>query len=171
MKELDFRNDVLPLKDKLFRMALRITLRREEAEDIVQDTLLKVWNSREEFCTIGNIEAYAMTICRNQALDICAKKERQNISLDEEAHDRTDTTTMPPDEKMAHDEGKMLIRQTIDSLPEKQRTAMLMREIEGKTYKEIAQMMQLTESDVKINIFRARKTIREHLAKISKYGL
>lgn len=171
MKEIDFRNDVLPLKDKLFRMALRITLRREEAEDIVQDTLLKVWNSREEIGSIANIEAYAMTICRNQALDICAKKERQNISLDEEAHDRTDTSVMTPDEKMAHNEGKMLIRQTIDSLPEKQRTAMLMREIEGKTYKEIALVMRLTESDVKINIFRARKTIREHLAKISKYGL
>jgi DNA-directed RNA polymerase specialized sigma24 family protein len=48
MKEIDFRNDVLPLKDKLFRLALRITLSREDAEDIVQDTLLKVWNNRDE---------------------------------------------------------------------------------------------------------------------------
>jgi RNA polymerase sigma-70 factor (ECF subfamily) len=171
MKELDFRNDVLPLKDKLFRLALRITLSREDAEDIVQDTLLKVWNNRAEMDAVSNIEAYAMTICRNQALDLCARKERMNISLDEKAHDRTDTYSMPPDEKMAQDEGKTLIRQTIDSLPEKQRTAMLMREIEGKTYKEIAQVMNITESDVKINIFRARKSIKEHLAKISKYGL
>ena len=170
MKELDFRNDVLPLKDKLFRLALRITLSREDAEDIVQDTLLKVWNNRDEMSAVSSIEAYAMTMCRNQALDLCARKERMNISLDEKAHDRTDTV-MPPDEKLAQDEGKALIRQTIDSLPEKQRTAMLMREIEGKTYKEIAQVMNITESDVKINIFRARKSIKEHLAKISKYGL
>lgn len=168
---MDFRNDVLPLKDKLFRLALRITLSREDAEDIVQDTLMKVWSNRAEMCAVSSIEAYAMTMCRNQALDICAKKERQNISLDEKAHDRTDTHSMPPDEKMAQDEGKTLVRQAIDSLPEKQRTAMLMREIEEKTYKEIAQVMGLTESDVKINIFRARKSIREHLAKISKYGL
>ena len=168
---MDFRNDVLPLKDKLFRLALRITLSREDAEDIVQDTLLKVWSNRAEMSAVSSIEAYAMTMCRNQALDICAKKERQNISLDENAHDRTDTHSMLPDEKMAQDEGKTLVRQTIDSLPEKQRTAMLMREIEEKTYKEIAQVMGLTESDVKINIFRARKSIREHLAKISKYGL
>lgn len=170
MKELDFRNDVLPLKDKLFRLALRITLSREDAEDIVQDTLLKVWNNRAEMSAVSSIEAYAMTMCRNQALDLCARKERMNISLDEKAHDRTDTV-MPPDEKLAQDEGKALIRQTIDSLPEKQRTAMLMREIEGKTYKEIAQVMNITESDVKINIFRARKSIKEHLAKLSKYGL
>lgn len=168
---MDFRNDVLPLKDKLFRLALRITLSREDAEDIVQDTLMKVWSNRAEMGAVSSIEAYAMTMCRNQALDICAKKERQNISLDEKAHDRTDTHSMLPDEKMAQDEGKTLVRQTIDSLPEKQRTAMLMREIEEKTYKEIAQVMGLTESDVKINIFRARKSIREHLAKISKYGL
>lgn len=168
---MDFRNDVLPLKDKLFRLALRITLSREDAEDIVQDTLMKVWSNRAEMGAVSSIEAYAMTMCRNQALDICAKKERQNISLDEKAHDRTDIHSMLPDEKMAQDEGKTLVRQTIDSLPEKQRTAMLMREIEEKTYKEIAQVMGLTESDVKINIFRARKSIREHLAKISKYGL
>lgn len=168
---MDFRNDVLPLKDKLFRLALRITLSREDAEDIVQDTLMKVWSNRAEMGAVSSIEAYAMTMCRNQALDICAKKERQNISLDEKAHDRTDTHSMLPDEKMAQDEGKTLVRQTIDSLPEKQRTAVLMREIEEKTYKEIAQVMGLTESDVKINIFRARKSIREHLAKISKYGL
>lgn len=168
---MDFRNDVLPLKDKLFRLALRITLSHEDAEDIVQDTLMKVWSNRAEMGAVSSIEAYAMTMCRNQALDICAKKERQNISLDEKAHDRTDTHSMLPDEKMAQDEGKTLVRQTIDSLPEKQRTAMLMREIEEKTYKEIAQVMGLTESDVKINIFRARKSIREHLAKISKYGL
>lgn len=168
---MDFRNDVLPLKDKLFRLALRITLSREDAEDIVQDTLMKVWSNRAEMSAVSSIEAYAMTMCRNQALDICAKKERQNISLDEKAHDRTDIHSMLPDEKMAQDEGKTLVRQAIDSLPEKQRTAMLMREIEEKTYKEIAQVMGLTESDVKINIFRARKSIREHLAKISKYGL
>ena len=93
---MDFRNDVLPLKDKLFRLALRITLSREDAEDIVQDTLMKVWSNRAEMGAVSSIEAYAMTMCRNQALDICAKKERQNISLDEKAHDRTDTHSMLP---------------------------------------------------------------------------
>ena len=58
MKEISFRNDVLPLKDKLFRLALRITLNREEAEDIVQDTLIKVWNSRDKWQQLDSIEAY-----------------------------------------------------------------------------------------------------------------
>ena len=65
MKEISFQNDILPLKDKLFRLALRILFNPQEAEDIVQDTLVKVWNKREEWKNIDSIEAYCMTICRN----------------------------------------------------------------------------------------------------------
>ena len=78
MKEISFRNDVLPLKDKLFRLALRITLNREEAEDIVQDTLIKVWNSRDKWQQIDSIEAYSLTIARNLSLDRIKKMENQN---------------------------------------------------------------------------------------------
>ena len=69
MKEISFRNDVLPLKNKLFRLALRITLNREEAEDVVQDTLMKVWNSRDKWQQLESIEAYSLTIARNLSLD------------------------------------------------------------------------------------------------------
>lgn len=56
MKEISFQNDVLPLKNKLFRLALRITLNREEAEDVVQDTLIKVWNARDRWQELDSIE-------------------------------------------------------------------------------------------------------------------
>ena len=65
MKNISFRNDVLPLKDVLYRLALRITLNHEEAQDIVQDTLIKVWNKRDDWQSLDNIEAFSMTICRN----------------------------------------------------------------------------------------------------------
>ena len=57
MKTMDFRTDVLPLKDKIFRLALRITLDRQEAEDITQETLIKVWEKRDEWHQIQNMEA------------------------------------------------------------------------------------------------------------------
>ena len=69
MKEISFQNDVLPLKNKLFRLALRITLNREEAEDVVQDTLIKVWNARDRWLELDSIEAYSLTIARNLSLD------------------------------------------------------------------------------------------------------
>ena len=69
MKIVSFRNDVLPLKNVLFRLALRITMNKEEAEDVVQDTLMKVWDRRDTLQDIDSIEAFSLTICRNIALD------------------------------------------------------------------------------------------------------
>ena len=82
MKKISFRNDILPMKDILFRLALRITLSREEAEDIVQDTLIKVWNRRDSWDTIESIEAFSLTVCRNMALDRTRLHENWNASLD-----------------------------------------------------------------------------------------
>ena len=84
MKKVSFRNDVLPLKDILYRLALRITLDSAEAEDIVQDTLIRIWNRREQWDEIENIEAFALTICRNLALDRAEKQENNHLELDEQ---------------------------------------------------------------------------------------
>ena len=105
MKKISFRNDVLPLKDKLYRMALRITFDTAEAEDIVQDTLIKVWDKREEWPQLASIEAYCMTICRNLSLDRREKKEAQHIALDENLHNRPDVST--PYDKMAASDYKI----------------------------------------------------------------
>ena len=69
MKKISFATDISPMKHTLYRLALRTTLSREEAEDIAQDTLIRVWNRRDSWDTIENIEAFALTVCRNMALD------------------------------------------------------------------------------------------------------
>lgn len=74
MNNISFRNDILPLKNVLFRLALRITLNREDAEDVVQDTLVKVWNKRDDWHEIDSIEAFCMTVCRNLSLDKVKKQ-------------------------------------------------------------------------------------------------
>lgn len=148
----------MPLKDKLFRLALRITLNREEAEDIVQDTLMKLWNQRDEWSAIQNMETYSMTICRNLSLDAIEKKERLNISLDETVHDRPDTSRTQDEELMKQQQLNTVMR-IIGQLPEKQRTIMQLRDIEGKSYQEIADIMSINVSDVKVNLFRARQKV------------
>ena len=64
-----------------------------------------------------------------------------------------------------------LVRQLIDNLPEKQRSCMQLREFEGKSYKEIAKILSVTEEQVKINIFRARQQIKQQFIKAENYGL
>ena len=81
MKKISFRDDVLPLKNRLYRLALRITLNPAEAEDAVQDSLIRVWEHREEWEKIECIEAYALTICRNISLDMVGRAGRGNVQL------------------------------------------------------------------------------------------
>ena len=99
-------------------------------------------------------------MCRNQALDHLEKKERQNLTLDEAMHDQADNTPAP-DEQLINRQQHDLARQLIDRLPEKQRTTVQLRDIEGMTYQEIAEVMGITVADVKVNLFRGRQKLRE----------
>lgn len=92
MQEISFRDDILPLKDKLFRLALRITFDRAEAEDIVQDTLIRVWDKRDEWSQMDSVEAYCLTITRNLAIDRSQKKEAQNVELTPETQEMPDAS-------------------------------------------------------------------------------
>ncbi len=169
MKKLSFRDDVLPLKDKIFRLALRITLSRAEAEDIVQDVLIKVWNRRDDLAEVDSIEAYSLTVCRNLSLDRLQRKENDNVNLDDALP--TEADDAPPDLQMIRNERIDNIKRLIERLPIPQRAAMQLRDMEGKTYKEISAITGQTEEQVKVNIFRARQYIRKQIEKIENYGL
>ncbi len=171
MKKIDFRTDVLPLKNVLYRLALRITLNPAEAEDVVQDTMIKVWNKREQWNEIESMEAFCMTICRNLALDKNKKADNQTAQLDEATEPPDPSYTSDPEERTVQRDQIQLIRQLIEQLPEKQRTCIWLRDIEGKAYKEIAEVMDINEQQVKVNIFRARQTIRQKFLERESYGL
>ena len=170
MKKVSFRNDVLPLKNELFRLALRITLNRAEAEDIVQDTLIKVWNHRYEWENIDSIEAFSLTVCRNLSLDRIKKKENNNDSLDDVKVAEPLASSNPQD-RMIEEDKISLVKQIVDALPEKQRSCMQLRDFEGKSYKEIAEILEISEEQVKVNIFRARQTVKQKYLKLDNYGL
>lgn len=169
MQEISFRNDILPLKDKLYRLALRITLDSAEAEDIVQDTMIRVWNKREEWIQFDSIEAYCLTVARNLAIDRSQQKEAQNVELTPETHETPDASS--PYDQLVNEERMNIIHQLVNNLPEKQRTILQLRDIEGKSYKEISQILQITEEQVKVNLFRARQKIKQRYIDIDEYGL
>lgn len=159
---MDFKTDILPLKNKLYRLALRITLNPHEAEDIVQDTLIRVWNRRDTWDQIDSIEAFTTTICRNIALDYNKRHDNQNASLDEIAIESMDNSADPL-QQLERNDNINHIQSIMNTLPEKQRTCMQLRDFEGKTYKEIAEILSITEEQVKISIFRARKAVKESI--------
>ena len=173
MSEASFRTDVLPLKNELFRLAMRITLNRQDAEDVVQETMLKVWSRREQWAEIDSMEAFCMTICHNLALDRVKRMSRQtSTSLDVDTLDRADHSyNSDPEEQTVQRDRLQIVRQLMDTLPEKQRICIQLRDVEGKPYKEIAAIMAITEEQVKVNIFRARQTIKKKFIENEQYGL
>jgi RNA polymerase sigma-70 factor (ECF subfamily) len=162
MKEHNFRTEVLPLSDKLFRLALRITMVREDAEDMVQEALLRVWRTMQQGDEIDNVEAFAVTTCRNLCLDLIERQQHHDITFDPAQHESL-SSDPTPDEQMEADEKYESISRLINQLPEKQKTAIQLRDIEGHSYRDIAQIMNISESDVKVNIHRARQTIKNIL--------
>lgn len=155
-----FKEQIWPLRDKMFRLAQRITLSREEAEDVVQDTMERLWRDRERLSLIDSIEAWTLRLVRNLSLDRLKRSGRQSVELDPE---RDATATPGADRNLELEEGMRLVREAMDRLPEVQRSIMELRDIEGKSYAEIAEILELTESQVKVYLHRGREKIKKSL--------
>ena len=117
------------------------------------------------------IEAYSLTIARNLSLDRIKKMDNQNDSLEEQTTERLDETSSTPSERMIQKDKLNIVRNIINELPEKQRSCLQLRDIEGKSYKEIADILSITEDQVKVNIFRARQTVKQRFQQFDSYGL
>ena len=168
MRQFSFQSDVLPLKNELFRMALRIVQNAAEAEDVVQETMMKVWSRRDQWERIESMEAFCLTICRNLSLDKIRRMDYQAQSIDATIDPADHSHGANPEEQAVQRDRVALVRMLIGQLPEKQRSCMQLRDIEGKSYKDIAEVLGINEQQVKINIFRARQTIRERFQLLDK---
>lgn len=150
------RHEVLPLGQRLFRIALSVTLNREVAEDIVQDVMLKLWERRDEWDGIASLEAWCTAATRNAAIDYTRLHREQSLPpLDDK---RCEPLT--PHDYLVADEGKHLLMKALDQLPEVQRAVFTLREAEGQSYSEIAAALSLTDSQVKTYLLRARRKLR-----------
>ena len=168
---VSFQNDILPLKNELFRLALRITLNAADAEDVVQDTMLKVWKRRNDWEQIESIEAFCLTICRNLALDRLRHKDYMSQTLDMAADPVDASHTANPEQMAVQRDRVQLVRQLINRLPERQRSCMQLRDIEGKSYRDIATILGITEQQVKVTIFRARQAVKTAFQEQEEFGV
>jgi RNA polymerase sigma factor (sigma-70 family) len=165
-----FKNRVLPVKNKLFRFALRFLGNEEEAKDIVQEVFIRVWNGRDQMNEVQNWEAWCMRITRNLSLDrirLISRKQTRPIEETFDLHHEA----LSPHESTEMGENMQKITLMIAALPEKQRQVIHLRDVEGYSYQEICEILELDMNQVKVNLFRARNAVREKLIKIDAYGL
>ena len=167
---IDFNRDVMPLRNKFYRLALGLLRNTAEAEDITQETLIRLWTRCNSLSSPQEAEALGLTISYNLARDTLGRAGPNYEPLDNlDESQALDTSANAIDSLYAADRREML-RRMINTLPVKQQTIVQLRDIEGKSYKEIAGIMQLSEEQVKITLFRARQSLKQLYAKIKHNG-
>ncbi len=155
-------------KDKMYRFALRLVGDPGEAKDIVQEVFINLWDNRDYLPEINNLEAWCMRLTKNKAIDKMRSKHKRTEELDGH-YDLSDNNQNPAEKTVSSDLFDR-IKSLIDQLPEKQMMVMQLRDIEGMKYKEIADILEIPLNQVKINLFRARNTIKEQVIKLKLYG-
>lgn len=151
---------LLAYKDKFYRFALRLVDNEFDAEDIMQELAIKIWELGEDFEKIENKDAWCMTVTRNMALDkIRSNQKRHHESMDNINLDLNETPG--PDKEYESNDMMKRIRNLMKNMPETYKTVIQLREIEEMSYKEIADIMNTDIQNVKVYIFRARKQLQE----------
>ncbi len=170
MSWTEFREHIWPFKDRLYRLALKVVGDSAEAEDVVQEVLVKIWRQEGDLALIKNLEAWCLRLTRNHAIDKLRGGYRKRRTDLEHAPVMVATSASPARQAEWRDTYGH-IRKMMKGLPEKQRLVIHLRDIEGHSYQEIAETLDITMAQVKTNLFRARKAIREQLLKTQSYGL
>ncbi len=164
----EFKEKVLPARDKLYRYAYFLLKNEEDAKDVVQDVLLKIWDDRHKR-KFDNIEAWAITLIKNRTMDKLRKKKKNYSNEDDllTLSDRAPT----PEQQHATNQMYAHLQDQVKRLSAKQQDIFHLREIEGKSYQEISEQLDLDVSQVKVYLHRARKFLKDKLFKIESYGL
>jgi RNA polymerase sigma-70 factor (ECF subfamily) len=167
MNQNEFVQLITPFKDKVFRLAKRLLVSTEEAEDATQDVLIKLWNKNESLSGYSSVEALAMTMTKNHCLDQLKAKRSNNLRI---VHNNYTDREPSLQQKVEDNDSLNWVAKIIDQLPEQQRMIIQLREVEQYEFEEIAKLLEMNETAIRVALSRARKTIREHMLKTHRYG-
>jgi RNA polymerase sigma-70 factor (ECF subfamily) len=165
----EFKKELIPVKDRLFRLARTLLQNREDAEDALQEVYMKLWNKKEIIEDLKSPEAYAMKVMKNYCLDkLKSRKNKHMVEIKETEIGREHIT---PFSSVSFDNLKDLMLKLFSTLPEQQRMIIHMRDIEHYSYEEIAQVTGMNVNAIRVNLSRARKNVKGNYIKIRNYEI
>lgn len=168
MTSEEFRNIILPEGRRLYTLAFRYLNSREEAEDVVQEVMMKLWEDRNKSGSWSNPAAWCTTVTRNFCIDMLRHRHRtvyQDLSgnpvlfTDHDVHEQSENL-----------EAAVIVNRIIGRMKEPYKSAVILRDIEGYSYEEAAEALQTSVNTLRTIISRARKSVRDELGKIYSYG-
>ena len=168
MNQNEFMFLVNPFKDKLFRMAKRLLVSTEEAEDATQEVLVKLWNKNESLDQFNSLEAVAMTMTKNYCLDQLKSKRASNMKI---VHNNFTDREPGLDKKVEDIDTWNWVEKIMNDLPEQQKLIVQMRDIEEMEFEAMSIILEMNEQAIRTALSRARKIIREKMIKTHHYGI
>lgn len=157
-----------PFKDKIYRVAKRLLVSQDEAQDAAQEILLRLWTKRSQIKKYNSVEAFAMTMTKNYCYDLLKAKRSNNLKIVHNNYEDHSANTVRQIEVSSEVEWVFIL---MKELPEQQRLILQLRDVEQYNNAEIAKMLEMNETAVRVALSRARKTIREALIKKQNYGI
>ncbi|WP_445385292.1 RNA polymerase sigma factor [Robiginitalea sp. IMCC44478] len=168
MTQTEFLETVMPFKDKLYRLAKRLLISSEEAEDATQEILMKLWAGKKRMQTYKNVEAFAMTMTKNFCLDRLKSKQSGNLKL---VHSNYADGQASLQKQLEARDSVNWVERIMDELPEQQRMILQLRDVESYEYEEIEKLLDMKPTAVRVNLSRARKAVREKLLEKHRHGI
>lgn len=167
MSATAFKKKFLPLSRHMYWTAWQMTGNTQEAEDLVQEAFLRLWQKRELTEDIKNVEAYCVTLIKNLYLNQIRRKQ---IPITDEPSDEltaVDENEYDIEEKLERKEESLQVKWLIEQLPEQQRKVITLHDMNDMSNEEIQEQTGLQSTNIRVLLCRARKTIREKLIKRS----
>ncbi len=168
MNQNEFISLINPFKDKIFRLARRLLVSTEEAEDATQEVMVKLWNKKEDLKQYNSVEALGMTMVKNYCMDQLKSKRAQNLQI---VHNNYTDREPGLQHKLEINDSLKWVEKMINELPDQQKSIIQMRDIEQYEFEEIASILEMNETAVRVALSRARKTLRENMLKMHSYGI
>lgn len=163
-----FKQRILPVQGRLFRLAKLFLRNREEAEDALQEVLLRLWSHRQELDTYHSLEALAVRMTKNLCLDKL-KAHRNQKMTDEAALLQVTADGISPYRQAELADSAQLMRRLMDELPDQQKLILHLRDVEEYTFEEIEQVTGLSINNIRVILSRARQRLRESYVKANSY--
>ena len=168
MNQVEFVKIINPFKDKLFRLAKRLLISNDEAQDATQEIIIKLWNKKKDLKNYKNLESFAMTITKNYCLDELKSKKSSNLKIENFEFENKDINLI---KDLEISDSLNWVKKAINNLPEQQKIIIQLRDIEQYEFDEIAKILDMNETAIRVALSRARKTIKDFMTKTDNYGI
>jgi len=153
----EFNLAVDQYSDGVYRFVLKNIKDEDKAKDIVQDTYEKLWKKHTEVNS-AKVKSYLFSTAYHTLIDL-TRREKKQAQWDEVDYNRHASSD-------GYSDLNEILQKAVDRLPDIQKMVVMLRDYEGYSYKEIGELTKLTESQVKVYIFRARKFLKDYIGKM-----